>query len=230
MKILFIIFLIFLVKSNDLEFNEEDLRLDNDMEITENLNHNNNRRNEEDLMEREVIRNSNFDPRTNGKKTIRYDDEEFEEGAFNIDDFNVNNPLKKGKGVNRNNINKENFGPGMHRNPKINNMQGMNMGGHPTPPGMEEHLRGDMPPQDQSQQVIEGNKGKGNYTLPHEIDYISEIGSFLLFFLFIINLFFGKVQNYNKLERWNEDTKEFLDKNYAHIGFQNQKSLNEFNF
>jgi hypothetical protein len=59
----------------------------------------------------------------------------------------------------------------------------------------------------------------GRFKLPHEVEKLLEIGAFLLFTLYLVNYLYGKVQNINILETWNEQTKDFFTENYAHIGF-----------
>lgn len=55
-----------------------------------------------------------------------------------------------------------------------------------------------------------------------EVLLVLEFTSFILFFLFCLNYFFGKMQNYNILENWNKNTKDFFIENYAHVGFNKE--------
>ena len=55
-----------------------------------------------------------------------------------------------------------------------------------------------------------------------EILLALELISFIVFFLFCLNYFFGKMQNYNILESWNKNTKDFFVDNYAHVGFSKE--------
>lgn len=55
-----------------------------------------------------------------------------------------------------------------------------------------------------------------------EVLLVLEFVSFITFFLFCLNYFFGKMQNYNILENWNKNTKDFFIENYAHVGFNKE--------
>lgn len=66
-------------------------------------------------------------------------------------------------------------------------------------------------------------------SIPYEIEKLLEITSFILFGLYILNFIIGRYQLISRLERWNNQTKEVISNEYAHIGFHSVNST-EFPF
>ena len=65
-------------------------------------------------------------------------------------------------------------------------------------------------------QILENSK------LSDEIEKLLEISGFFLFALYIINFMLGKFQNFNSLDKWNENTKDLYHSEYSHVGFSKE--------
>jgi len=116
----------------------------------------------------------------------------------------------------------------MERIKKMNFPGQPNMNTHGQPYGQQFGQGQGHPGQNQQAQQSDGKIRFFGYaidvSIPHEIDKLLEISSFLLFGLYILNFIIGRYQLISRLEKWNEQTKDILSSEYAHIGFHSVTS------
>lgn len=96
-----------------------------------------------------------------------------------------------------------------------------NMGGIDGPMGGMGGPMGGRGPGQEQQQTQPDNSLSTRFKLPYEVEKILELLSFLLLSAYLANFIYGKLQNMNMIETWNERTRELFESEYSHVGFSN---------